>query len=62
MDNFIQPKFEMLDKRTVEAVIEGAFEVLKDPGFIVENEEGLELMSDAGAMVDFGNSSAASRG
>jgi len=31
MDNFISLKFEMLDKRTMEDIIEGAYKVLKDP-------------------------------
>jgi len=52
MGYHIRPRLEILDKRTLEAVVEGAYEILKDPGFIVENEEGLDLMADAGAVVD----------
>ena len=53
MDNYIRPKLETLDKHTVETIVEGAYEILKDPGFIVDNKEGLQLMADAGAKVDF---------
>jgi trimethylamine--corrinoid protein Co-methyltransferase len=53
MDNYIKPKLEVLDRHAVELIVEGAYDILKNPGFIVDNKEGLELMADAGAVVDF---------
>jgi trimethylamine--corrinoid protein Co-methyltransferase len=53
MNNFVKPKLEILDNQTVETIVEGAYEILKDPGFIVANKEGLRFMADSGASVDF---------
>lgn len=55
MDDFIKPKLQMLDEAALTSIVEGAYEILKNPGFIVENMEGLKLMADAGAEVDFKN-------
>lgn len=53
MDTFVTPKLTMLDQQTIRTVVDSAYEILKDPGFIVESQDGLNLLADAGALVDF---------
>ena len=48
----MQPQVKLLDDRLVERVIAEGFELLRDPGVKVYNEEGLTLLADAGAEVD----------
>jgi len=48
----VQPQVKLLDDRLVERVITEGFELLRDPGVKVYNEEGLTLLADAGADVD----------
>lgn len=52
-DFLVKPTLEILDEKTIRAVVDGAYEILRDPGFIVRNEEGLKLLAEAGATVDF---------
>ena len=33
MNNFVKPKLEILDNQTVKTIVEGAYEILKDPGY-----------------------------
>ncbi len=49
----MQPQLKLLDDSLVERVIAKGFELLQDPGVKVYSEEGLTLLADAGAEVDF---------
>jgi len=49
----VQPQLNLLDGTLVERVIAEGFELLQDPGVKVYSEEGLTLLADAGAEVDF---------
>ena len=49
----MQPQLKLLDEALVERVITEGFELLQDPGVKVYSQEGLTLLADAGAEVDF---------
>lgn len=49
----LKPKLELLDKETIERILVEAHELLWDPGVRIHSDEGLELLADAGATVDF---------
>lgn len=49
----IRPKLEFLSRETVDRVIEEAYALLQDPGVRVHYDEGLRLLAEAGAAVDF---------
>jgi trimethylamine--corrinoid protein Co-methyltransferase len=49
----MQPKINLLDDELVERIITEGFELLQDPGVKIHNDEGLTLLADAGADVDF---------
>ena len=50
------PPFQIniLSKDLIEQVIEEALTLLIEPGVQVHNHEGLTLLAEAGAVVDFG--------
>jgi trimethylamine--corrinoid protein Co-methyltransferase len=43
----------MLDKKLLDQIVDEAFGLLIDPGVRVHNEDGLKLLAEAGAHVDF---------
>jgi trimethylamine--corrinoid protein Co-methyltransferase len=49
----VQPQLKLLDDSLVERVIAEGFELLQAPGVKVYSAEGLALLADAGAEVDF---------
>jgi trimethylamine--corrinoid protein Co-methyltransferase len=49
----VQPQLKLLDDALVERIIVEGFELLQDPGVKVYSHEGLALLADAGADVDF---------
>ena len=50
----IQPRIQFLERRTIERVIDEAYQLLSDPGVIFDTDRPLRLLADAGAEVDFG--------
>ncbi|MDH7485260.1 MAG: trimethylamine methyltransferase family protein [Anaerolineae bacterium] len=48
----IRPKLELLTPETVDRIIAEARELLQDPGVRIHSDEALELLADAGAVVD----------
>lgn len=49
----MQPQLKLLDDALVEDIIAKGFELLQDPGVKIHNAQGLSLLADAGADVDF---------
>jgi trimethylamine--corrinoid protein Co-methyltransferase len=49
----VQPKIKLLDDALVERILAEGFELLQDPGVKIHSHEGLTLLADAGADVDF---------
>ncbi|MGD2105421.1 MAG: trimethylamine methyltransferase family protein [Anaerolineae bacterium] len=49
----MRPRFRVLSDDLIERIIAEGFELLMDPGVRVHNREGLDLLADAGANVDF---------
>lgn len=49
----MRPKVEFLSEETVAQIIDEGYQLLGDPGIQVHNEEGLKLLAEAGAEVDF---------
>lgn len=49
----MRPKLSILDTDLLERIIEEAFGLLMDPGVRVHNDEGLSLLAQGGAEVDF---------
>ncbi len=49
----LRPKLTMLDIRDVETIISGAYDLLSSCGVKIKHEEGLQILSDHGADVDF---------
>jgi trimethylamine--corrinoid protein Co-methyltransferase len=49
----MQPQIKLLDEALVERIIVEGFDLLRNPGVKVYNDEGLTLLADAGADVDF---------
>ncbi len=52
MNDPIRPQIQLLDKGTVEEVLEEAKRVLSALGFYLENREALEILREAGASLD----------
>jgi trimethylamine--corrinoid protein Co-methyltransferase len=48
----MRPRLKFLDTGTVDRVINEAYDLLRDPGVRVHNDEALTLLGDAGAEVD----------
>ncbi len=48
-----RPSFQVLDIGAVKHVVEIAYTLLGDPGFTLHYRDGLQMMTDAGADVDF---------
>jgi len=48
----ILPRIQMLDRPTVERVLDEAYQVLADPGVRVDSMRALQILADAGAKVD----------
>ena len=53
-----RPKLEVLSKEDTKAIIEAAYDFLEDFGVMVDNEEALSILADAGAKVDLGSKTA----
>ena len=49
----MRPKVHFLSDEVVHQIIDEAFQLLMDPGIQIHNREGLELLAEAGAQVDF---------
>ena len=49
----IRPKISVLSEETAGKILDEAAGVLQDPGVRVHNAEGLDLLAEAGAQVDF---------
>jgi trimethylamine--corrinoid protein Co-methyltransferase len=49
----IQPKFQILLSPLLERIIAEGFALLEDPGVKIHSQEGLTLLAEAGAAVDF---------
>lgn len=47
-----RPKLELLEPATVTRIVDESVEIIKRVGVFVENQEGLQLLGDAGAKVD----------
>ena len=52
MNETIRPQIQLLDKGTIEEVLEEAKRVLSALGFYLENREALEILREAGASLD----------
>jgi trimethylamine--corrinoid protein Co-methyltransferase len=48
----MRPTLQFLDTETIDRVVNEAYDLLRDPGVRVHSDEGLALVSDAGAYVD----------
>ena len=48
----IRPKLELLSRDFIEKIIEEAYIILENTGVFVENDEALNLLSDAGMRID----------
>jgi trimethylamine--corrinoid protein Co-methyltransferase len=48
----MQPKLKVLSDDLVQKIVEEGFELLRDPGIRVHNDEALSLLAEAGASVD----------
>jgi trimethylamine:corrinoid methyltransferase-like protein len=48
-----RPKLSLLRNEDVERIISGAYELLTTTGVKIKHEEGLRILSDCGASVDF---------
>ena len=51
----MQPKLNLLSDELVKQIIEEGFSLLMNPGIQIKNDEGLNLLADAGAEVDMEN-------
>lgn len=49
----MRPKVNFLSDEVVNKIIDEAFQLLMDPGIQIHNREGLELLAQAGAQVNF---------
>jgi trimethylamine--corrinoid protein Co-methyltransferase len=49
----MRPKLTLLDEALLNQIVDEAFGLLLDPGVRVHNEDGLKLLAEAGAQVDF---------
>ena len=49
----ISPRIQLLERRTIERVIDEAYQLLMDPGVRFDTEPPLRLLAEAGADVDF---------
>ncbi len=49
----LKSKLKLLDRETIERILAEAHELLWDPGVRIHSDEGLKLVADAGATVDF---------
>jgi trimethylamine--corrinoid protein Co-methyltransferase len=49
----ISPRVQVLEKQTIERVIDEAYQLLMDPGVMFDTEPPLRLLAEAGADVDF---------
>ncbi len=49
----MRPRIRLLDDALVERIITESFELLQDPGVKVYSDEGLTLLAESGASVDF---------
>lgn len=49
----IRPRIQFLEERTIERVIDEAYQLLLDPGVHCSTDAPLELLAEAGAQVDF---------
>ena len=49
----IRPKLELINNQQVEKILDQAYLILEKVGVLVENEEAMQLLGDAGAKVDF---------
>jgi len=49
----IEPKIQVLEKKTIERVLDEAYTLLMDPGVRFDTEAPLTLLAEAGAKVDF---------
>lgn len=49
----INPRIQLLEKRTIERVIDEAYSLLEDPGVKFDTEAPLRVLAQAGAQVDF---------
>jgi len=48
-----RPKLSLLSDEDVERIISGATELLATTGVKIKHQEGLQILSDCGASVDF---------
>ena len=46
-------RLELLSQRQVQAIHHASLAILRDTGVVVEHDEALRLLADAGAQVDF---------
>src|SRR5512136_3293796 len=51
----MQPILELLSPTLVDRILDEAFQLLREPGVMVQSPEGRELLQDAGAAVDSGS-------
>ncbi|MBC8330970.1 MAG: trimethylamine methyltransferase family protein [Anaerolineae bacterium] len=49
----MRPKVNFLSDKVVQQIIDEAFQLLMNPGIQIHNREGLELLAEAGAQVDY---------
>jgi trimethylamine--corrinoid protein Co-methyltransferase len=50
----VQPRVKLLDDALVERITVEAFELLQDPGVVIYGDQGLRLLAEGRAHVDFG--------
>lgn len=48
----MRPGIQFLDQHTAAQIIEEGFALLEDPGILIENQEALDLLESAGALVN----------
>jgi len=49
----LNPRIQLLEKRTIERVIDEAYSLLEDPGVMFDTDPPLQALAGAGAKVDF---------
>jgi trimethylamine--corrinoid protein Co-methyltransferase len=48
-----RPSFQILDADAIKKIVETAYDLIQEPGFTLHDQEGLQLMAQAGATVHF---------
>jgi trimethylamine---corrinoid protein Co-methyltransferase len=54
----IRPKLELINNQQVEQILDEAYSILEKVGVLVENEEAMQLLGDAGSRIDKQNQKA----